>query len=107
MDWLNQHLELIAYVAGAVLTFTIWNVSQGMRLKAIEKAVGQFNEKEFTDFKTAVAKKFEHTEGELSAIRLRQENVEKGLMEELRRVGEKLAHIEGFLVGRKQASTKR
>lgn len=99
MDWLNQHIELIAYVAGAVLTFTVWNVNQGNRLKAAEKALAAHE--------SEVARRFEHFEGELKAIRLRQENVEKGLMEELRRVGEKLAHIEGFLVGRKQSASKR
>ena len=99
MDWLNQHLELIAYVAGAVLTFTIWNVNQGNRLKSCERNLAEF--------KTLVAKQFEHDDGEIKAIRVRQENVEKGLMEELRRVGEKLAHIEGFLVGRKHSIPKR
>ena len=79
MEWFGQHFEVIAYVAGAVFTFTAWNVNQGSRLGVAEKEL------------EAQAKEIEKIKGQQDAI-------QKDLATELRRIGEKLAHIEGFLM---------
>jgi hypothetical protein len=81
MDWLNAHAELFILlfsIIGAVGTFTAWNVSQGLRLKAAEDAL-------------------EAQRIELAAIKAKQDSLAGELFAELRRIGEKLAHIEGFL----------
>lgn len=98
MDWFNQHIEIIAYVMGAVLTFTIWNINQGNRTKNLETDLAEHKEQ--------VTKELTRHDSEVRAVRVRQDSVEKGLMDELRRIGEELAHIKGFMSAQKQSARK-
>lgn len=106
MDWLFEHSESILMLLGAILTFTSWNISQGLRLKTIEKEFTHFKEKEFSEYRASVAEQFKVQQSEVASVRAQQEALIKPLYEELRRIGEKLAHIEGFLTARKQAARK-
>lgn len=83
MNWMFEHAESIVAIVGALVTFASWNISQGMRLKAAEREINELK---------------------LMAndLRTQQDKMVKPLYEELRRIGEKLAHIEGFLTAKKQ-----
>lgn len=78
MDWLSDHADMLVYISGGLLTFLIWNVNQGNRIKEALHRVGTL-------------------EKTMEAIRTNQSAEKKELVDELRRIGEKLAHIEGFL----------
>lgn len=84
MPWIFEHAESVLALMGALITFAGWNITQGVRLKAVEKEVELL--------KTAQA-----------TLREQQDAMVRPLYEELRRIGEKLAHIEGFLTAKKQS----
>lgn len=82
--WFFEHAESILAILGALLTFTTWNISQGIRLRAAEKDIEALKTSQAT-------------------LREQQDAMVKPLYDELRRIGEKLAHIEGFLTAKKQS----
>lgn len=84
MPWMFEHVESIIAVLGALVTFASWNISQGVRLKAVEKDLEKLQIAHAT-------------------LKEQQDAMVKPLYEELRRIGEKLAHIEGFLTAKKQS----
>jgi hypothetical protein len=79
-----EHAESIIAVVGALVTFASWNISQGIRLKSAEAEIAE-------------------TKKSLGELRIQQDTMVKPLYDELRRIGEKLAHIEGFLTAKKQS----
>lgn len=87
MLWFVEHIEATIAIVTALATFGGWNLSQGIRLKSAEA--------EIVDLKNSVKN-----------LRDQQDKVVKPLYEELRRIGEKLAHIEGFLTAKEQAPRK-
>lgn len=84
MPWLFEHVESVLAIIGALVTFTSWNLSQGIRLKAAEREI-------------------ENLRNSLTGIVAKQDEMVKPLYDELRRIGEKLAHIEGFLTAKKHS----
>ena len=82
--WFFEHAESILVILGALLTFTTWNITQGVRLRAAEKDIEALKTSQAT-------------------LREQQDAMVKPLYDELRRIGEKLAHIEGFLTAKKQS----
>lgn len=78
MEWLFAHADILVYVSGGFLTFLIWNVNQARDIKEM-KAQGKVRD------------------AEIAALRAKQETLSVELVAELRKLGEKLAHIEGYL----------
>lgn len=83
MPWLFEHVESVLALLGALVTFASWNISQGLRLKTAEAEIAE-------------------TKKSLGELKVQQDTMVKPLYDELRRIGEKLAHIEGFLTAKKQ-----
>lgn len=83
MPWIFEHVESVLALIGALVTFAGWNITQGVRLKAAEKEI-------------------ENLQKSQEVLRSQQDTMVKPLYDELRRIGEKLAHIEGFLTAKKQ-----
>lgn len=85
MEWLNGHADLLTGLGGLLFFFTGWNVNQGWKVK------------ELALLATLQAAAFQEQKEELKKVRERQDAIERGWTDELRRLGEKLAHIEGLL----------
>jgi hypothetical protein len=94
MDWLSQHLEGVVSICVLAFGFTTWNIRQGIRLADMRESM--------KEYRGAVAEQFKVQQSEIAALRAQQDVVMKTLSDELRRIGEKLAHIEGFLTANRQ-----
>jgi len=106
MEWLFEHGESVATLGTIVFAFISWNVAQSIGLRNAREEFRKFREQEFKEYKVHISKQFEFMQSEISALRAQQDVVMKTLSEELRRIGEKLAHIEGFLTAERQAGRK-
>lgn len=99
MEWIAAHLEGLIAIGGAICGFASWNIGQGFRIKAIEDSIDAHEKRE--------AEKTKVIEKEITLLRTHYESNQVRLTDELRRIGEKLAHIEGVLTAQNNRVTSR
>lgn len=99
MEWISAHIEALIAIGSAVAGFASWNIGQGFRIKAVEGAL--------TAHEKHGAEKTNTLEKEIALLRSHYENNQVRLTEELRRIGEKLAHIEGIMTAQNNRPTAR
>lgn len=99
MEWIAAHLEGIVAIGAAICAFASWNIGQGFEIKSVKSMISAVEK--------AAKDKSEIQQKEIDLLRSHYEQNQRHLTDELRRIGEKLAHIEGFLTARKSNNTER